>query len=72
MLKGTGLAPRFFAHVHEDGRVIGFILERIEGVLPLYRIWTSAKLLWENSANWELYIEVLIDTISRHGIKGWN
>ncbi|GLB05679.1 hypothetical protein AtubIFM57258_000968 [Aspergillus tubingensis] len=26
-----GLAPRFLGHVHEHGRVIGFILEKIEG-----------------------------------------
>jgi tRNA A-37 threonylcarbamoyl transferase component Bud32 len=26
-----GLAPRFLAHVHENGRIIGFLLEKIEG-----------------------------------------
>ncbi|KAI2973533.1 hypothetical protein CBS147323_2054 [Aspergillus niger] len=30
-LQDTGLAPRFFGHVHEHGRVIGFILERLKG-----------------------------------------
>ncbi|GLA06017.1 hypothetical protein AnigIFM60653_006538 [Aspergillus niger] len=30
-LQGTGLAPRFLGHVHEHGRVIGFILERLKG-----------------------------------------
>lgn len=31
LLEGHGLAPRFLAHVHEDGRVMGFLLEKIEG-----------------------------------------
>lgn len=30
-LEGTGLAPRFLGHVHEHGRVIGFVLEKLEG-----------------------------------------
>ncbi|KAJ5788565.1 hypothetical protein N7457_003555 [Penicillium paradoxum] len=30
-LENTGLAPRFLGHVHEHGRVIGFVLEKIEG-----------------------------------------
>ncbi|KAJ5979171.1 hypothetical protein N7501_002513 [Penicillium viridicatum] len=30
-LENTGLAPRFIGHVHEHGRVIGFILEKLEG-----------------------------------------
>lgn len=25
------MAPRFLAHVHENGRIIGFLLEKIEG-----------------------------------------
>ncbi|OJJ77249.1 hypothetical protein ASPBRDRAFT_36444 [Aspergillus brasiliensis CBS 101740] len=31
ILQDTSLAPRFLGHVHEHGRVIGFILEKIEG-----------------------------------------
>lgn len=31
MLEDSGLAPRFLAHVHEGGRVIGFLLEKLEG-----------------------------------------
>ncbi|KAI2602742.1 alpha-galactosidase A [Hypoxylon sp. NC1633] len=31
LLEGYGLAPRFLAHVHENGRIVGFLLERIEG-----------------------------------------
>ncbi|KAM4065596.1 alpha-galactosidase A [Hirsutella rhossiliensis] len=31
LLEGSGLAPRFLAHVHECGRVIGFLLEKIQG-----------------------------------------
>lgn len=30
-LENTGLAPRFIGHVHEHGRVTGFILEKLEG-----------------------------------------
>ncbi|KGO72686.1 Lipopolysaccharide core heptose(II) kinase [Penicillium italicum] len=30
-LEDTGLAPRFLGHVHEHGRVIGFVLEKLEG-----------------------------------------
>ncbi|KAI1807282.1 alpha-galactosidase A [Daldinia bambusicola] len=30
-LEDYGLAPRFLAHVHENGRIIGFLLEKIEG-----------------------------------------
>lgn len=31
LLEGHGLAPRFLAHVHENGRIMGFLLEKIEG-----------------------------------------
>ncbi|KAK6952841.1 hypothetical protein Daesc_005135 [Daldinia eschscholtzii] len=31
LLEGYGLAPRFLAHVHENGRIVGFLLEKIEG-----------------------------------------
>ncbi|KAK4108643.1 alpha-galactosidase A [Canariomyces notabilis] len=31
LLEGHGLAPRFLGHVHENGRVMGFLLEKIEG-----------------------------------------
>ncbi|KJZ76158.1 hypothetical protein HIM_04614 [Hirsutella minnesotensis 3608] len=31
LLKNSELAPRFLAHVHENGRVMGFLLEKIEG-----------------------------------------
>ncbi|KAL2018601.1 hypothetical protein VTK56DRAFT_571 [Thermocarpiscus australiensis] len=30
-LEGTGIAPLFLGHIHEQGRVIGFLLERVEG-----------------------------------------
>ncbi|KAJ6009114.1 hypothetical protein N7499_000932 [Penicillium canescens] len=30
-LEDTGLAPRFIGHVHEHGRVVGFMLEKLEG-----------------------------------------
>jgi tRNA A-37 threonylcarbamoyl transferase component Bud32 len=30
-LEDTDLAPRFIGHVHEHGRVIGFMLEKLEG-----------------------------------------
>lgn len=31
LLEGSGLAPRFLAHVHENGRIVGFLLEKTEG-----------------------------------------
>ncbi|KAK2015964.1 hypothetical protein LZ32DRAFT_113856 [Colletotrichum eremochloae] len=31
LLEGCQLAPRFLAHVHENGRIVGFLLEKIEG-----------------------------------------
>lgn len=31
LLDGQGLAPRFLAHIHEDGRLIGFVLENVQG-----------------------------------------
>ncbi|KAK4140943.1 alpha-galactosidase a, partial [Dichotomopilus funicola] len=31
MLEGTGLAPRFLGHIHENGRIMGFLLEKAEG-----------------------------------------
>ncbi|KAK4163130.1 cyclin f-box [Cladorrhinum sp. PSN259] len=31
LLEGSGLAPRFLAHIHENGRIMGFLLEKIEG-----------------------------------------
>ncbi|KAL3456049.1 hypothetical protein BJX64DRAFT_52838 [Aspergillus heterothallicus] len=30
-LEGTELAPRFLGHVHEEGRVVGFLLENVPG-----------------------------------------
>ncbi|KEY67055.1 hypothetical protein S7711_04734 [Stachybotrys chartarum IBT 7711] len=44
-LEGSGLAPRFLGHIHENGRIIGFLLEKIEG-RPAYirdlRVCTTA------------------------------
>jgi predicted Ser/Thr protein kinase len=31
LLEGSGLTPRFLGHIHENGRIMGFILEKIEG-----------------------------------------
>ena len=31
LLEGTGLAPGFLGHIHEDGRVIGLLLKKTEG-----------------------------------------
>jgi len=31
LLEGRGLAPRFLAHLHENGRIMGFLLEKLEG-----------------------------------------
>lgn len=31
ILEGSGLAPRFLGHIHENGRIVGFLLEKIEG-----------------------------------------
>ncbi|KAK2005358.1 alpha-galactosidase A [Colletotrichum eremochloae] len=31
LLEGCDLTPRFLAHVHENGRIVGFLLEKIEG-----------------------------------------
>ncbi|KAF3070624.1 alpha-galactosidase A [Daldinia childiae] len=31
LLEDSELAPRFLAHVHENGRIMGFLLEKIEG-----------------------------------------
>jgi predicted Ser/Thr protein kinase len=31
MLQGSGLAPRFLGHVHESGRIMGFVVEKLEG-----------------------------------------
>jgi predicted Ser/Thr protein kinase len=31
LLEGSGLAPRFLGHIHENGRIMGFLLEKIEG-----------------------------------------
>ncbi|KAK3683744.1 hypothetical protein B0T22DRAFT_443753 [Podospora appendiculata] len=32
LLDGSGVAPRFLGHIHEHGRVIGFLLEKVEDV----------------------------------------
>ncbi|KAK0748304.1 alpha-galactosidase A [Apiosordaria backusii] len=37
LLEGYGLAPRFLAHVHENGRIMGFLLEKIEGRSASFR-----------------------------------
>ncbi|KAF2274532.1 uncharacterized protein EI97DRAFT_495292 [Westerdykella ornata] len=31
LLEGSGLAPRFLGHVHENGRIMGFLIEKLEG-----------------------------------------
>lgn len=31
LLEESGLAPRFLDHVHENGRTMGFLLEKVEG-----------------------------------------
>ncbi|KAK7420321.1 hypothetical protein QQZ08_010454 [Neonectria magnoliae] len=33
-IHGRGVGPEFLGHIHEDGRVIGFLLEEIPGVRP--------------------------------------
>lgn len=38
LLDGSGLAPRFLGHIHENGRIIGFLLERVEGRPALERL----------------------------------
>ena len=34
LLEGSGLAPRFLGHVHENGRIMGFLVEKLEGRSP--------------------------------------
>jgi predicted Ser/Thr protein kinase len=31
LLEGSGLAPRFLGHIHENGRIMGILLEKLEG-----------------------------------------
>lgn len=31
LLQGSGLAPHFLGHIHENGRIMGFLTEKIEG-----------------------------------------
>ncbi|QPC78279.1 hypothetical protein HYE68_009031 [Fusarium pseudograminearum] len=31
LLEGSGLAPRFLGHVHENGRIVGLLPEKVEG-----------------------------------------
>lgn len=31
LLEGSGLSPRFLGHIHENGRIMGFLLEKIIG-----------------------------------------
>lgn len=31
ILENTGIAPRFLGHIHEHGRIMGFVLEKVEG-----------------------------------------
>ncbi|XXG95874.1 hypothetical protein Hte_002146 [Hypoxylon texense] len=31
LLEGSGLAPRFLGHIHESGRIMGLLLEKVEG-----------------------------------------
>jgi predicted Ser/Thr protein kinase len=31
LLEGSGLSPRFLGHIHENGRIMGFFTEKIEG-----------------------------------------
>ncbi|KAG8405539.1 hypothetical protein J3458_022186 [Metarhizium acridum] len=31
LLEGSGIASRFFGHIHEQGRIMGFLLEKMAG-----------------------------------------
>jgi RIO-like serine/threonine protein kinase len=31
LLQGSGLAPLFLGHIHENGRIIGLLIEKIKG-----------------------------------------
>ncbi|KAF0642223.1 hypothetical protein NXS19_008448 [Fusarium pseudograminearum] len=31
LLEGSGLAPRFLGHIHENGRVVGYLRDKLEG-----------------------------------------
>ncbi|KAF1983435.1 hypothetical protein K402DRAFT_338380 [Aulographum hederae CBS 113979] len=33
-IEGSGVGPKFLGHVHEEGRVIGFVIEKVEGIHP--------------------------------------
>ena len=43
LLENSGLAPRFLAHVHENGRIMGFLLEKIEGRPAFFQDLTACE-----------------------------
>jgi predicted Ser/Thr protein kinase len=43
LLEGSGLAPRFLGHVHENGRIIGFLLEKIDGRFAFFQDLSICK-----------------------------
>lgn len=47
LLEESGLAPRFLDHVHENGRTMGFLLEKVEDVPLPSKIWICVKQRWE-------------------------
>lgn len=43
LLEGSGLAPRFLGHIHENGRIMGLLLEKIEGRLASFQDLSICK-----------------------------
>ncbi|KAI0156915.1 alpha-galactosidase A [Xylariaceae sp. FL1272] len=35
LLEDSGITPRFLAHIHENGRIMGLLLEKLEGRVPV-------------------------------------
>ncbi|KAK2051998.1 alpha-galactosidase A [Colletotrichum caudatum] len=48
LLESSQLAPRFLAHVHENGRIVGFLLEKIEGRSASFQDLSSCETALEN------------------------
>lgn len=42
-LQNTSIGPRFLAHVTENGRTIGFLLEFVQGRRPVLADWPICK-----------------------------
>lgn len=71
VLGGLGIAPKFLGHVHEEGRVIGFLWRKSPtDDTPSQRIWRSARRPCVAFMGWGLCTGIVTSTTSSYARMG--